>query len=83
MRFEVEEIEFAVRQLRDHGIIFEEYGLPGMKTVDGIVQHESGGRARDAVVASRILPTIWQYGCTVPSANPAGAARAASWSRDH
>jgi catechol 2,3-dioxygenase-like lactoylglutathione lyase family enzyme len=44
MRFEVEDVESAVRQLRDRGIVFEEYDLPGMKTVDGIVKHESGGR---------------------------------------
>ena len=27
MRFEVEDIEFAVRELRDRGIVFEEYDL--------------------------------------------------------
>jgi catechol 2,3-dioxygenase-like lactoylglutathione lyase family enzyme len=42
LRFEVEDIELAVRQLRDRGVVFEEYDLPGIKTVDGIAAHESG-----------------------------------------
>ena len=44
MRFEVEDVESAVRQLRDRGIVFEEYDLPGVKTVDRIAEHESGGQ---------------------------------------
>ncbi len=44
MRFEVEDIESAARQLRDRGIVFEEYDFPGVKTVDGIAEHESGAR---------------------------------------
>jgi catechol 2,3-dioxygenase-like lactoylglutathione lyase family enzyme len=44
MRFEVEDIEVAVRELRERGIVFEEYDLPGVKTVDGIADHESGAR---------------------------------------
>lgn len=44
MRFEVEDVESAVRQLRDRGIVFEEYDLPAVKTVDGIAEHESGAR---------------------------------------
>jgi catechol 2,3-dioxygenase-like lactoylglutathione lyase family enzyme len=44
MRFEVEDIDSAVRQLRDRGLVFEEYDLPGVKTVDGIATHESGAR---------------------------------------
>jgi len=44
MRFEVEDVESAVRQLRDRGIVFEQYDLPGVKAVDGIAEHESGAR---------------------------------------
>jgi catechol 2,3-dioxygenase-like lactoylglutathione lyase family enzyme len=44
MRFEVEDVESAVRQLRARGIVFEEYDLPGVNTVDGIAEHESGAR---------------------------------------
>jgi catechol 2,3-dioxygenase-like lactoylglutathione lyase family enzyme len=44
MRFEVQDLELAVRDLRERGIVFEEYDLPGLKTVDGIAEHESGAR---------------------------------------
>jgi catechol 2,3-dioxygenase-like lactoylglutathione lyase family enzyme len=44
MRFEVEDIEAAVKELRDRGVVFEEYDLPGVKTVEGIARHESGAR---------------------------------------
>jgi catechol 2,3-dioxygenase-like lactoylglutathione lyase family enzyme len=44
MRFEVEDIDVVVKELRDRGIVFEDYDLPGVKTVEGIAQHESGAR---------------------------------------
>ena len=44
MRFEVEDIEAAVTELRDRGVVFEEYDLPELKTVGGIARHESGAR---------------------------------------
>jgi catechol 2,3-dioxygenase-like lactoylglutathione lyase family enzyme len=44
VRFEVEDIELTVAELRTRGIVFEEYDLPGVKTVDGIADHESGAR---------------------------------------
>ena len=44
MRFEVDDIEVAVKELRDRGIVFEEYDQPGLKTVEGIARHESGAR---------------------------------------
>jgi catechol 2,3-dioxygenase-like lactoylglutathione lyase family enzyme len=44
MRFEVEDIEAAVTELRDRGVVFEEYDLPGLKTVGGIARHESGAQ---------------------------------------
>jgi catechol 2,3-dioxygenase-like lactoylglutathione lyase family enzyme len=34
--FEVDDVEQAVAALRDNGVTFEEYDLPGLKTEDGI-----------------------------------------------
>lgn len=34
--WEVEDIEKEVAELRSHGVVFEEYDLPGIKTVNGI-----------------------------------------------
>ena len=62
MRFEVEDIESAVRQLRDRGIVFEEYDLPGVKTVDGIAEHESGARGAWFKDPDGNVLQIWQYG---------------------
>ena len=36
--FQVADAEAAVRELRGKGIVFEEYDMPGLKTVDGIVE---------------------------------------------
>ena len=36
MGWEVDDIEATVRDLRARGVVFEEYALPGLKTVDGI-----------------------------------------------
>ena len=44
MRFEVEDIEAVVTELRARGVVFEDYDLPGVKTVEGIARHESGAR---------------------------------------
>lgn len=38
MSFEVDKVDAAVKELRDRGIVFEEYDLPGLKTVDGIAE---------------------------------------------
>ena len=40
MGWEVEDIEATVRELRSRGVIFEEYDLPGLRTVDGIADIE-------------------------------------------
>jgi predicted enzyme related to lactoylglutathione lyase len=40
MAFDVEDIEATVQRLREHGVIFEEYDLPGLTTVDGIADVE-------------------------------------------
>jgi catechol 2,3-dioxygenase-like lactoylglutathione lyase family enzyme len=37
MGFQVEDITLAVRDLKDKGVVFEEYNFPDFKTVDGIL----------------------------------------------
>jgi catechol 2,3-dioxygenase-like lactoylglutathione lyase family enzyme len=44
MRFEVEDVVVAVNELRDRGVVFEEYDVPGVRTIEGIAQHPSGAR---------------------------------------
>ena len=38
MAFEVTDLRATVRALRARGVIFEDYDLPGIKTVDGIAE---------------------------------------------
>jgi catechol 2,3-dioxygenase-like lactoylglutathione lyase family enzyme len=40
MAWEVDDIEAVVAELRDRGVVFEEYDLPGLTTVDGIAEVE-------------------------------------------
>lgn len=42
--FDVEDIEAAVAELRERGVTFEEYDLPGVKTEGGIATFEAEGR---------------------------------------
>jgi catechol 2,3-dioxygenase-like lactoylglutathione lyase family enzyme len=37
LAFEVADLEGELKELRRRGVVFEEYDLPGLKTVDGIV----------------------------------------------
>ena len=37
MAFVVEDIESEVEELKSRGVVFEDYDLPGLKTVEGIV----------------------------------------------
>ena len=39
--FRVDDVEKTVRDLRKKGVVFEEYDLPGLKTVDGIATVEA------------------------------------------
>jgi ketosteroid isomerase-like protein/catechol 2,3-dioxygenase-like lactoylglutathione lyase family enzyme len=53
MGWEVEDIEAVVAELRGRGVVFEEYDLPGLTTVDGIAEVEGnypskGGRGERA-----------------------------------
>ncbi|PRY67221.1 glyoxalase/bleomycin resistance protein/dioxygenase superfamily protein [Glaciihabitans tibetensis] len=36
MCWSTDDIEAEMRQLREHGVVFEDYDVPGLKTVDGI-----------------------------------------------
>jgi catechol 2,3-dioxygenase-like lactoylglutathione lyase family enzyme len=38
MAWQVDDIEAAVALLKSRGVVFEEYDLPGLTTVDGIVE---------------------------------------------
>jgi catechol 2,3-dioxygenase-like lactoylglutathione lyase family enzyme len=38
MAWEVDDIEAVVGQLKAQGVVFEEYGLPGLTTVDGLAE---------------------------------------------
>jgi catechol 2,3-dioxygenase-like lactoylglutathione lyase family enzyme len=38
MAWDVDDIDEAVAQLRGRGVVFEEYDLPGLKTVDGVAE---------------------------------------------
>jgi catechol 2,3-dioxygenase-like lactoylglutathione lyase family enzyme len=40
MGWEVDDIDATVRELRARGVVFEEYDLPGLETVDGIAHIE-------------------------------------------
>ena len=40
MGWEVEDIEATVRELRARGVAFEDYDLPGLKTINGIAEIE-------------------------------------------
>ena len=40
MGFEVDDLEATVAELRSRGVVFEEYDLPGFKTVNGIAEIE-------------------------------------------
>jgi catechol 2,3-dioxygenase-like lactoylglutathione lyase family enzyme len=40
LAFEVDDIEAAVRELRERGVVFEDVDVPGLKTVNGIATVE-------------------------------------------
>jgi predicted enzyme related to lactoylglutathione lyase len=43
--FTVTEIEPVVRELRERGVVFEEYDMPGLKTVGGIADLGPAGKS--------------------------------------
>jgi catechol 2,3-dioxygenase-like lactoylglutathione lyase family enzyme len=46
MGWEVEDIEATVRELRARGVVFEEYDLLGLETIDGIADIEGNYRSK-------------------------------------
>jgi catechol 2,3-dioxygenase-like lactoylglutathione lyase family enzyme len=48
MGFEVDDIEATVRELRERGVVFEEYDLPGMRTVEGIADIDGNYPSKQA-----------------------------------
>jgi catechol 2,3-dioxygenase-like lactoylglutathione lyase family enzyme len=40
MGWEVEDIDAVVKELRERGVVFEEYDFPGLTTVEGIAEVE-------------------------------------------
>jgi hypothetical protein len=44
MKLEVDDVHATVKELRKCGVVFEEYDVPGVKTVDGVAEHASGAR---------------------------------------
>ena len=40
MAWEVDDLEATMGELRERGVVFEEYDFPGLQTVDGIVEVE-------------------------------------------
>ena len=49
MGWEVDEIEAVVAELRARGVVFEEYDLPGLKTVGGIARVEGNYPSKGGV----------------------------------
>jgi catechol 2,3-dioxygenase-like lactoylglutathione lyase family enzyme len=48
MALEVDDIEATVAELSERGVVFEEYDLPGMTTVDGIAEIEGNYPSKNA-----------------------------------
>ncbi|HEY6780305.1 MAG TPA: tRNA (N6-threonylcarbamoyladenosine(37)-N6)-methyltransferase TrmO [Thermoleophilaceae bacterium] len=49
MGFEVDDVEAAVRELRERGVVFETVDVPGLKTVDGIADVEGNYPSKGGV----------------------------------
>ncbi len=42
--WEVADVEAEMKELRAHGVVFEDYDLPGLKTKDGLMVFADGGK---------------------------------------
>jgi catechol 2,3-dioxygenase-like lactoylglutathione lyase family enzyme len=49
MAWEVEDIDAAVSELRDRGVVFEEFDLPGLETLNGIAEVEGNYPSKGGV----------------------------------
>jgi catechol 2,3-dioxygenase-like lactoylglutathione lyase family enzyme len=70
--FEVEDMEAAVESLRVRGVAFEEYDLPGLRTVNGIAELPSGARVAwfkdpDGNILGIVQPTMRTRLSTFPT----------------
>ena len=52
MAFNVDDIEAEMAELRNRGVVFEKYGIPGLPMVDGIVDIPGTIRARAVASAA-------------------------------
>ena len=46
--FRVDDLDAEMRELRERGIVFEEYDMPGLKTVNGVAEFGDGPTGRGA-----------------------------------
>jgi catechol 2,3-dioxygenase-like lactoylglutathione lyase family enzyme len=64
MGWEVDDIEATVRELRSRGVVFEEYDVPGLNTVDGIADIEgnypSKGTDERGAGSATAKATCWE-----------------------
>src|SRR5262245_16221388 len=49
MGWEVEDLEAVVTELRQRGVIFEEYDLPGLRTVNGIAHVQGNYQSKGGI----------------------------------
>src|SRR6266516_2536471 len=49
MAWEVDDLEEAIAELRERGVIFEEYDVPGLETVNGIAEVEGNYPSKGGV----------------------------------
>src|SRR5207248_3445060 len=49
MAFEVDDLDQTVRELRDRGVVFEQYDTPGLRTVDGIATVDGNYPSTEAI----------------------------------
>ncbi len=49
MALEVDDVEAAVAELRERGVVFEEVDVPGLRTVDGIAEVEGNYPSKGGV----------------------------------
>ena len=79
MGWEVEDIEATMRELRMRGVEFQEYDLPGLKTVDGIAEIKGNYASKVLVSEARgsatAKVTCWESGSRFdPDGRPVASA---------
>jgi hypothetical protein len=79
MAWQVDDLEETIAEPRERGVIFEDYHVPGLKTVNGIAQIEGnypskGGAEEKACTASKPIAWCLSWGF-MRSATPPGSTR--------